>query len=144
MISHRKLKHYFMMKWYDNTLNSNQNKIKTISDFAEIWTYKQTQHEKFKNGICKPFFQIHVTCWYQVTETVYVSSFWVHFCEKSSFLIHIWWNNNFIDWETAYINSFCNLMPTCDMVFCKMVFKFQFWIPRIELNYMSNFQQNCM
>ena len=29
----------------------------------------------------------------------------------SSF-ISIWWINNFTDWKIAYINSFCNLMPT--------------------------------
>ena len=64
------------------------------------------------------------------------------FFDKSSFLIHIWWINNFTDWKTAYTNSFCNLMPTSDMDFGKMVCKFHFWISRVEFIYMTKFQQN--
>ena len=86
-------------------------------DFAENWTYNSTQHEEFKNGICRPFcknsWSGFATFWNQITKTVNVSNFPVCKIVNSSDMKNEWWLNRKMNSKAAYINSFCNLIPKC-------------------------------
>ena len=115
-------------------LNSTNSKMEFTNHFAKIqqlvWEYTTT-----------------FGC--QVQIIVDVINLWVHFLlsRYSSFKSDE--SGHFSDFKTAYINNNENLTPKSDSIFQnqgmdfgKMVFKFHFWIPCVELNYVSNFQQN--